>query len=362
VRRSRIALALLGSVSLLAACSAISGEASKSEDIAVAGRWKLPTAVATAGAKVRLRYDGAPDWSTRACSGNLTVGADRLGEYLQEEFSAISSVGGYTCRRNTANGSKVSIHGTGRALDIFIPKVQSGADNGKGDVIANWLVTNSERIGVQLIIWDRTVWQANGRNDGPYTGPHPHDDHLHVELTLAAASMQTPWFRDRDAEPVDFDAETDADAASEQTTDAGDAAPDPDQDPDPEPDSGTLGEPEPPPDSGLPPDSSSGSSGTSTPPSNVGDGGPSGSSAASGVPDDTSTNSTEPLPEDEPAEGESKGTTTKPSAKKRWPRTADESYASSGCSAAPSHSGHGSFAIPLAVVIAASLVRRRRRS
>jgi hypothetical protein len=168
--------------------------------VSVAGPWQLPSAVRAAGATVDVTYDDAPRWTgTNACAGGLKEGARRLGAALRTRFDAISSVGGYVCRRNTAATSQMSVHGTGRALDVFIPKVGGDADNGRGDAVANWLVTNAERIGVQLVIWDRAVWHADGRNETPYGGPNPHIDHIHVEITNEAAALRTPFFTEGDA-------------------------------------------------------------------------------------------------------------------------------------------------------------------
>ena len=44
-------------------------------------------------------------------------------------------------------------------------------------------IVNAQTIGVQLIIWNRVVWRANGSNEKGYGGPHPHNDHIHVEIT-----------------------------------------------------------------------------------------------------------------------------------------------------------------------------------
>ena len=87
-------------------------------------------------------------------------------------------------------------HGTGRALDVFIPLDKGKADNGKGDEVANWLVKNAEKIGVQLVIWDRTMWVAanSGEKAVGYTGPHPHHDHIHLELNIDGAERRTPFF------------------------------------------------------------------------------------------------------------------------------------------------------------------------
>ena len=67
-----------------------------------------------------------------------------------------------------------------------------------GDAVANWLIQNAEAIGVQFIVWDRSSWNASrppGTKLRAYTGPHPHNDHLHVELTIAGANRRTAWFR-----------------------------------------------------------------------------------------------------------------------------------------------------------------------
>lgn len=204
-----VALSLF--VAVVAACSAPTEDAGSSESaLAQAGRWAIPASVKDVGKTVRFTYDEAPRWTgTSACSGKLKVGGKKLGDYLIGKFGVITSVGGYACRRNTADTARMSVHGTGRALDVFIPRTGGKADNGQGDKVANWLVLNAQRIGVQLIIWDRTIWRANGTNDGAYGGPHPHDDHLHVELTNEAGAATTPWFTD----PDDADASTDGSVA-----------------------------------------------------------------------------------------------------------------------------------------------------
>lgn len=189
---------VLGLVAAAVACSKGDDATTSDEELssAKAGRWVLPKDVAAIGVRTRLAYDDAPAWSAKSCTGKLKSGANKLGEYLRDNYGAVKSVGGYACRPNTANKSQMSVHGTGRALDVFIPKTSGGANNTKGDPVANFLVENGAAIGVQLVIWDRTIWQANGKNDKAYGGPHPHDDHIHVELTEEAAAMKTAWFKD----------------------------------------------------------------------------------------------------------------------------------------------------------------------
>lgn len=196
-------------LALLTACSASGcaietdvddddeGWAHSSSELAVPGAWKLPAAVHAAGQEQDVRYDDAPAWQGGAgCGGEILPGTRELGDYLKETFSGVTSYGGYSCRQNTANKAKTSVHGTGRALDVFIRLDDGEADNGKGDEVANWLVKNAERIGVQLVIWDRTMWVAASSGDKAkaYTGPHPHHDHIHLELTTDGAAKRTPFF------------------------------------------------------------------------------------------------------------------------------------------------------------------------
>lgn len=163
--------------------------------ISVAGRWRLPADVRAAGARVRVTYDDGPAWNSRLCSGGLRAGAQKLRTHLDQRFPQISSIQGYSCRANTASPSRMSIHGTGRALDIFIPRSGGAADNTAGDKVANYLVANAQALQIQYIIWDRTKWRSNGTNDASYTGPNPHTDHLHVEITEEAASKTATWYR-----------------------------------------------------------------------------------------------------------------------------------------------------------------------
>jgi uncharacterized protein (TIGR03382 family) len=144
-----------------------------------------------------VRYDDVPAWDGGAhCAGGITPGGRTLSTFLRGHFDGISTIGGYSCRPNTANTSKMSVHGSGRALDIMIPLDGGDADNGVGDPIANWLIANSSVIGVQYLVWDRTQWSGSRSSDRvrPYTGPNPHIDHIHVEITLPASRQETAFY------------------------------------------------------------------------------------------------------------------------------------------------------------------------
>lgn len=133
-----------------------------------------------------VKYDGPP--ADNQCTGGHTPGAESLKQVLLDAYSPpVTSIGGYSCRDNTADPGSVSIHGVGRALDIM---VDSTTPNGKetGDKIRNLLINNAENIGIQLVIWDRHIWSVNHKGWRPYTGPNPHIDHLHVEINIAASN------------------------------------------------------------------------------------------------------------------------------------------------------------------------------
>lgn len=162
-------------------------------DISVAGRWVLPSAVKAAGRASDATFNGAPSWSGgRNCSGTYLAGVRTLASRLKAQFPQISQTQGYNCRQ-VRGGSTMSMHGTGRAVDIFFPLSRKAADNTKGDPVANWLVTNSEKIGVQYVIWDRTEWKV-GAGASSYGGKHPHHDHIHLELNIAGANKRTAYF------------------------------------------------------------------------------------------------------------------------------------------------------------------------
>jgi hypothetical protein len=141
----------------------------------ITGRWQPARADGENGR-------GTPDdLGGEGCAGGLKPGTRALGEQLRARFG-LASYGGYNCRANTANPSELSIHAVGRALDV-------SARGSVGDELADHLVANAASLGVQRIIWNRTIWQvaASGPTSRQYSGPNPHTDHVHVEVTRTAA-------------------------------------------------------------------------------------------------------------------------------------------------------------------------------
>lgn len=170
-----------------------------SASVAPLDSWVLPPDVRVTGERQSIRYDDPPAWNRADCTHSFSPGGQQLRTYLLATFGGIAEIGGLYCRPNTARTSQMSVHGTGRALDIMIPTVNGRANRAIGDPIANWLVQNAAAIGVQYLIWNHTKWNGSrrGRKDGPYGGPNPHVDHIHVELNQDGAARSTPWFMNR---------------------------------------------------------------------------------------------------------------------------------------------------------------------
>jgi hypothetical protein len=166
------------------------------QGLAVAGRWRLPKKTRELGDRQRVSYDSAPPFAGGAnCAPGITPGAEMLRNRLIDYFPQVSRIGGYVCREVAGAPGVMSQHGTGRALDVFIPTIDGNADNTKGDAIANWLVENAHAIGVQSVIWDRTIWRVDHQPRAyEYTGVHPHHDHVHVEITVEASHRNAPWY------------------------------------------------------------------------------------------------------------------------------------------------------------------------
>jgi hypothetical protein len=349
--------------SAIAGCSGDDLLGSSESEIAGERAWKLSPDAVAAGKAVRIAYDSAPAWrGTAACSGKLREGTRALGEFLSDRHAAIDTVGGYACRRNTADSSRMSVHGTGRALDLMIPTRGGRADSARGDIIANWLVMNAQRIGVQLIIWNRMVWRSNGTNTDSYGGPNPHIDHIHVEITNVAARMGTPWFAsmdDGDAGSMDgsvmMDGAIDDDDASTNPTPRPDAStPPPPKDAGTK-DSGTVtptvdASPTPTPDAG-----------TTTPDDEPEIQGQEGSLAPEQADPGGSADGYDfEVPEGESAPDDALG----PQSRRRSSSSSDgEGAESSGCSAAPiTTTRNTGFAVFGVLGIALALTRRSKRS
>src|SRR5687768_1049390 len=193
--------AIAGGLTALGLAACTGGEAGVGEAryaIAEPGPWHIPAETTAVGDTQYVEYTGAGPWvGEQGCGGGLLQGTSLLRDYITLYFPQAYSIGGYACRPIVGDSNSMSVHATGRALDVMIETVGGEADNTAGDVIGNWLIEHSELIGIQMIIWDRWIWNASldPPKDHDYTGQHPHHDHLHVELSVEAAALGTPFFQ-----------------------------------------------------------------------------------------------------------------------------------------------------------------------
>lgn len=73
-----------------------------------------------------------------------------------------------------------SDHPKGLALDFM-----TYTDKALGDRIAAYLVENADRFAVEYVIFNSRIWSDPGRGWRPYSGYHPHDDHVHLSVGAA---------------------------------------------------------------------------------------------------------------------------------------------------------------------------------
>jgi hypothetical protein len=55
----------------------------------------------------------------------------------------------------------------------------------------NLLLPHVDRLGIQMIIWDRRIWSRRSPGSTAYLGVASHRDHLHIEFNWSAARSLT---------------------------------------------------------------------------------------------------------------------------------------------------------------------------
>lgn len=205
-----LAILVTGGMSILACAPEGPEELGQSgARLAHPGPWVIPESTLLIGDTQYVEYTGAGPWvGESGCADGLTPGAAIVRDYLYEHFPQTPHIGGFACRpiyTSTGESSTMSVHGTGRALDVMIPTDDGEADNDLGDPVGNFLIENAEAIGIQYIIWDLWTWGGHrdpGEKDRAYGGDHPHHDHLHIELSVEASENSSPWFEDQVTPPA----------------------------------------------------------------------------------------------------------------------------------------------------------------
>jgi hypothetical protein len=106
-----------------------------------------------------------------------------------EQFNDDQNLGIYTCR-NVAGSSTTSCHAEGRACDVGY-KMIDGRANANGLALVKRLGEHGQALGIQAMIFNKIIYSAKSPNGRPYTGPNPHKDHVHIELTRKSAGSLT---------------------------------------------------------------------------------------------------------------------------------------------------------------------------
>lgn len=138
-----------------------------------------------------MNHPFAPWVGAKYCTGDASSGAGALLAWCQANRPpGERSMGIYNCR-NVRGSSTTSLHGEGRALDWGLPLSAQRTGTPEGRQLVDLLGSNADKLGLQAIIYDRTIWSARSPAGRPYTGVNPHYDHLHIELTWEAARNLT---------------------------------------------------------------------------------------------------------------------------------------------------------------------------
>ena len=127
------------------------------------------------------------------CSGRVQPGAAALMAWCLHESGCkgARNLGIYNCRAIRGSHNR-SIHGDGRAIDVGFP----GHSNPEGWKLVERLLPHVGKLGIQRIIWARRIWDAKAPAGRHYSGAADHFDHVHIELTWAAArGLNLPTIR-----------------------------------------------------------------------------------------------------------------------------------------------------------------------
>jgi hypothetical protein len=128
----------------------------------------------------------------KTCTSGPEPGAKALMAWFLGAFAGQGgkNLGIYVCRPVRGSNKTTSLHGEGRACDLGINP--HGAPY--GTLLAERLRLSSGELGIQCLIWNRSIWSGSYPDAGwrHYSGTNAHVDHIHLELSRAAARSLTP--------------------------------------------------------------------------------------------------------------------------------------------------------------------------
>ena len=137
------------------------------------------------------RLGDSDDGSTDLEDSGLTARADAVRRDLAAMFQG-QQLGGFEPDGVSTGHMEGSAHYDGRAIDVFVRPV-SKANRTRGWAIAQYLVSQADRLAIRTVIFDDRIWTAGRRSgdgwrdyDPPERSGDPaileHRDHVHVDV------------------------------------------------------------------------------------------------------------------------------------------------------------------------------------
>jgi hypothetical protein len=137
------------------------------------------------------RLGDSDETSTALESSGLTARADAVRRDLTARFPDLP-LGGFEPGGVSTGHMEGSAHYDGRAIDAFVRPV-SPANKTRGWAIAQYLVSQADRLSVKTVIFDDRIWTAGRKSgdgwrdyDPPERSGDPvileHRDHVHVDV------------------------------------------------------------------------------------------------------------------------------------------------------------------------------------
>jgi len=137
------------------------------------------------------RLGDSDEGSSRLRGSGLTARADAVRRDLLEVFPG-QDLGGFEPGGVSSGHMKGSAHYEGRAIDVFVRPI-SRANKTRGWAIAQYLVSQADRLSVRTVIFDDRIWTAGSRSDDGWRDYDPpersgdrrileHRDHVHVDV------------------------------------------------------------------------------------------------------------------------------------------------------------------------------------
>jgi hypothetical protein len=137
------------------------------------------------------RLGDSDEGSAELRDTGLTDQADAVRNNLLARFPD-QGLGGFAPGGVTTGHMKGSAHYEGRAIDVMVRPI-SAANKVRGWAIAQYLVSQADRLGIKTVIFDDRIWTAGGRSDDGWRDYDPpersgdpaileHRDHVHVDV------------------------------------------------------------------------------------------------------------------------------------------------------------------------------------